>query len=432
MPYQGGKRLGMEKASKLGHLEVIKSDLVNSLIDQFEKPEPQEEQDYIAWQTIEFDNQPLRLIFSVDGSRQTIRSETKPYQELSFIKTALLRLDQNAVDGLDKRDPHPMALRDILKDAALYHATVLPLKGIRMEGQNNYDAIRRIIYESFQDASLNAEPYKTLKWLAYEGWNNSPALSPGFQCPHCGNDVAGLPYLADIDQCGNCNGELYLTDMIGFHLEMDEDSAPDSLATAYMLIHETLMLFTGIRFFWENKKWNTLARTLFFKDGPLTLRGQYSKLAIPIRRFFEHCRQENRSIYVVGQEKTGVFVDYLGYIGKEAPVNSFFIPNNEYIRTQIQHRPERSEPYGKRVNWGNKVFVKLNNFQTMVLSIPTGEYTDSEGPESLIGFKKILCTLPGLVSFRHEGALVPIELANGIASLSSYPSAAVLKIFADI
>jgi hypothetical protein len=157
-----------------------------------------------------------------------------------------------------------------------------------------------------------------------------------------------------------------------------------------------------------------------------------SKLAIPIRRFFEHCKQNDRPIYVVGQEKTGAFVDYWGYIGKEAPVNSFFIPNNEYIRTEIQHRPERSEPYGKRVNWGNKVFVKLKNFQIMVLSIPTGEYTDSKGPESLIGIDKILNTLPGLVSYRHEGALIPIELANGVASLSSYPSATVLKMFADI
>ena len=68
----------------------------------------------------------------------------------------------------------------------------------------------------------------------------------------------------------------------------------------------------------------------------------------------------------------------------------------------------------------------------MVLSIPTGAYTDSEGPESLIGLNKILNTLPGLVSYRHEGALIPIELANGVASLSSYPSATVLKMFADI
>jgi len=432
MPYRAGNRLGMEKASKLGHLEVIKSDLVNKLIEQFEMPEQDDVRQEVQWQPIEFDENPLRLIFAVDGSRQTVRSDTKPYRELSFIKTALLRLDQAAVKQLDKRDPHPMALRDILKDSALYHAAVLPLKGIRMKNVNNYNAVRKIIFDSFQDASLNAEPYKTLKWLAYEGWTDSQTMSPGFECPYCFADIDGLPYMADTAKCPDCKGEIFLTDMIGFHLEMDENAAPESLATAYMLIHEMLMLFTGIRYFWEKGKFNTLSRTLFFKDGPLTLRGQYSKLVIPIRRFFEHCKQEQIAIHVAGQEKSGAFVDYLEIIGNDAPVNSVFIPNNEYIRTQIQHRPERSEPYGKRVNWGNKVFVKLDQFQTMVLSVPTGEYADSQGPESFIGLNKILSTLPGLVSYRYEGALVPIALANGVASLSSYPSATVLKMFADI
>lgn len=432
MPYRGGSRLGMETASKLGHLKVIESELVNRLIAQFERNELLSQPSNMVWHPVEFLEEPLRLIFAVDGSKQTIRSDTKPCRELSFVKTVLLRLDQNSVQSLDKRDPHPMALRDILKNAALYHATVLPLKGIRFEGQNNYDAVRRIIFESFQDASLNAEPYKTLKWLAYEGWNDEPSMSPGFECPHCGKNVEGLPYEADTGKCGHCGGELYLTDMIGFHLEMEKDSASDSLSTSYMLIHETLMLFTGIRFFLENMKLKTLARTLFFKDGPLTLRGQYSKLVIPIRRFFEYCKQKKISINVVGQEKTGIFVDYLYQFGKEAPTNSFFVPNNEYIRTQIQHRPERWEPYGKRVNWGNKVFVKLGHFQVMVLSIPTGEYTDSLRPDLLMGLNEIINTLPGLVSYRYEGALVPIVLANGVASLSSYPSATVLKMFAEI
>ena len=31
--------------------------------------------------------------------------------------------------------------------------------------------------------------------------------------------------------------------MIGFHLDMGEDSAPDSIASAYMLVMEHLMLF---------------------------------------------------------------------------------------------------------------------------------------------------------------------------------------------
>jgi hypothetical protein len=44
---------------------------------------------------------------------------------------------------------------------------------------------------------------------------------------------------------------------------------------------------------------------------------------------------------------------------------------------------------------------------------------------------RILATLPGMISSRHENALIPIEMANSIASLSTYPSAQVLKLFAD-
>ena len=36
-----------------------------------------------------------------------------------------------------------------------------------------------------------------------------------------------------------------------------------------------------------------------------------------------------------------------------------------------------------------------------------------------------------LLSSRYEGALFPIELANNIASLSTYPSAKVLAMFAE-
>ena len=69
MPYNGGKRLGLETASKLGHLEIIKSELVNALIEQFEKPDQELEKDPIAWEPIEFGPDSLRLIFAVDGSK---------------------------------------------------------------------------------------------------------------------------------------------------------------------------------------------------------------------------------------------------------------------------------------------------------------------------------------------------------------------------
>lgn len=271
-----------------------------------------------------------------------------------------------------------------------------------------------------------------IKWLAYELWSGEERLSPSFDCPHCAMDVDGLPYKSDEGQCPNCKGHLYLSDMIGFHLEMGEDAAPESIATAYMLVHETLLLFTGIRFFWERGKYSVLGNSLFLKDGPLTLRGQYSKLVIPIRHFFQFAKEKGVPIYVAGQEKTGAFVNHLEILYRYAPKNSVFVPSNEYIRREVQHRPERMEPYGLRTNYGNKVFVKIDDYHYLVLSIPTGEYQDSQSMEDLIGVRRILATLPTILSHRHECALIPVELANGVASLSSYPSAAILKVFADI
>ncbi|MES9962180.1 MAG: hypothetical protein ABW116_01445 [Candidatus Sedimenticola sp. 20ELBAFRAG] len=432
MPYQGGKRLSGERASKLGHLDVVNSDLVNELIEQFENQQPAEIETQANWEQIVVAEEPLRLIFAVDGSKQTIRSDFPPYKELSFIKTALLRLDQHAIGKLDPVAPHPMALRDIMSDSAMYHATVLPLKGVSIRDQNNYDAVRRIIFDSMQDQSLNAEPYKTLKWLAYEKWGSAQRSSPSFGCPHCEEVVPGLPFDQDEGACEHCGGHLYLTDMIGFHLEMSEEAAPDSVATSYMLIHETLLLFTGIRFFWEAEKYGVLKNTLFIKDGPLFLKGQYSKLVIPIRNFFEYTKQKGIAIHVVGQEKTGAFVDHLEIIARNAPSNAIFSPSNEYIRKEIQHRPERSEPYGSRTNYGNKVFVKFDEYNHLVLSVPTGHYKDTDSLDIFLGLDKILASLPPILSHRHECALVPVELANGVASLSSYPSAAILKVFADI
>lgn len=432
MPYQAGKRLSGERASKIGHLDVINSPLVNEIIHQFEKPEPAIFESKATWEEIEQNEKPLRLIFAVDGSLQTIKSDLPPYKELSFIKTALLRLDQHEMNRLDPDAPHPMALRDIMSEAALYHATVLPLRGIRVKGKSNYDAIRQIIFDSVKDPSLSGEPYATLKWIAYEQWTQEKRNSPNFNCPNCDKEIQGLPFNADEGTCRECKGHLYLTDMIGFHLEMADDSAPDSVASAYMLIHETLMLFTGIRHFWEKRKYNVLKNALFLKDGPLTLRSQYSKLVIPIRRFFEFAKSKGISINVAGQEKTGAFVDHLAMIAKQAPENSYSVLSNNYIRGEVQQKPDRAEQYGSRTNYGNKLFVKLDKYHYLVLSIPTGEYIDSNSINDLIGANSILSTLPTILSHRHECALVPIELVNGVASLSSYPSAAVLKIFADI
>lgn len=123
-------------------------------------------------------------------------------------------------------------------------------------------------------------------------------------------------------------------------------------------------------------------------------------------------------------------------IGKDAPSGCLFIPDDRYISREINHSPDSKTPYGKDTNDGIKIFVKLNDYHQMVLNIPATEnilnpYLANPKLEDLIGAANIFATLPELLSYRHEGGLLPVELANGVASLSTYPSARILKMFAE-
>ena len=423
-----------ERASRLGHLEVLKSGLVKRYRDDFLDAAPSCASCAHLWQPFSVTSNPLQIVFGVDGSLQIIRSETPAYATHAFIKTALLRMDQYALNSIDKDSPHPFALRDILAENALYHATVFPLRHVFRKGMSLYDAVRRRIFDSViedSNSELFQQVMETLKWLCYEKWDGKEKQLPLFECPHCENTVATLPYNSEEGRCPKCGGELFLTDMLGFHQVMAPDSAPDEVARDYMTIHEVLLLFTGIRYYWEKNK-EILSKCLFVKDGPLSIRAQYSKLVAPIRRFLAYARDQGCPVYIIGQEKTGRFYEHLELIGKEAPVGHIFVPNNKYIKEEVQHRPNRGAPYGKDTNYGVKVFIRFNHYHQMILNIPTGEFVENPQLSNLIGADRIFATLPTILSNRFEGALLPIELANGIASLSTYPSAQILKIFAGV
>lgn len=431
MPYKSGSRLPGERASRLGHLDVLKSDLVNSLVKSFEDLQfSLDQHNEGLWEDFSYEVEPLSIIFGVDGSLQTIEADTPPYKALAFVKTALLRLDQAALSKVDHDSPNPFALRDILSNSALYHATVFPLRNVSVADTTNYDAIRKILFDSIRDPSLDGEPYETLKWITYEKWGNQPKRLPLFECPHCEQTVATLEYDTDEGTCPSCNGHLYLTDMLGFHQNMTTDSAPKSIASDYMGIHETLLLFTAIRYYWQTKP-DIFRNCLFVKDGPLSIRAQYSKLVAPIRRFLQFALANNVTVYIVGQEKTGRFVEHFDLIGNSAPARSFFIPGNQYVKEKIQQRPNRGAPYGKDTNYGAKLFIKIDDYTRLVLTIPTGRFFENPKMENLIGIQKIIATLPIILSSQYEGGLVPVELAHGIASLSTYPSAKILQMFAD-
>lgn len=443
MAYSAGKGLPGESASKLGHLAVVQSDWVKALISEFEQAKVQEvDASNTVWQTLDFSNvSPLRNVWAVDGSYVAIQSEQTPPREVAFVKTALLTVDRTRLEAIDKDHPHPLLLQDALTGSAVFHATVFPLKNVKTELGSNYEAVRHIVRDSMKVDEGGAF-YESLKWLAYKKWmQKSKASSPGFECPHCHIKLdLGLPFDADEGSCPQCGKTVFLTDMLGFHLDMDEDSAPDSVASAYMLVMETLMLFTAIRLHWGHSDQRLVSETLFIKDGPLTLRSQYSKLVPNIREFIQHAMDAGRPVHVIGQEKSGAFFDHLSSVARFAPpaergqAPAVAVLSHDFVRREVHRSPDLANPYGKRTNWGEKVYFKLDPSTYLVLNVPTGNYLDNPTMptrEKLIGLDRILATLPSLISHKFAGALFPIELANGIASMSSYPSASILRRFMD-
>ncbi|EMR0601404.1 TPA: hypothetical protein RWN27_003203 [Stenotrophomonas maltophilia] len=441
MPYSGGTRLPFESASKLGHLAVVQSTWVKELVRDFEQAKaPATDNSGTLWQTIDTQGVlPLRSVWAVDGSFVAVRSEGKPPKEVAFVKTALLLVDRVKIDAIDKENPHPLLLQDVLRGSAIYHSTVFPLKNVRTTLGSNYDAVRHIVRDSFKIDQGGAF-FDTLKWLVYKKWSDGTSSSPSFECPHCHTLIGGLPHDADEGTCDHCKQVVFVSDLIGFHLDMDEDSAPDSVASSYMLVMEHLMLFTAIRVAWGHTDKSLVGETLFIKDGPLSLRSQYSKLVPNIREFLSFAVKQGRAVHIIGQEKSGAFVDHLQSIVHFAAPHergergSYAALDHNYVRREVYRSPDLSNPYGKRTNWGEKLFLKLDPGMSMVLNVPTGDYIDAGDrpvPQDLIGLKRILATLPSIVSHKFEGALFPVELANGIASMSSYPSAAILAKFLE-
>jgi len=312
------------------------------------------------------------------------------------------------------------------------------LRHVRIPDKTIYNTVREIIFQSVKDTGLNdaldGAMMETLKWIAYEKWNPKPKdYLEEFGCPHCHQNVATLPFDNETGNCPNCGGEIFITDLFGLHLNMQEDYAPNQVASDYMSVSETLMIFSPIKYYWENNQ-DVLKNCLMVKDGPLSLRATLAKLSAPIRRFFKYAKDHGYEIAMIGQEKSGFFFEHLQLIGKNAPSKSIFIPDNSYIRNEIQHS-NLMGVYGSDTNYGAKVFIKLNDYHKMIINIPTGErgeFVESPSISYLIGLDNIISTLPTILSNRFEGALLPVELANGIASLSTYPSAKALELFAEV
>ncbi|SDE07082.1 hypothetical protein [Glycomyces harbinensis] len=442
MPYQGGEHLPGQAASKTSHIDVIESPLMRDLVTRFERREFEDDQRLAPWFHLDVSGvAPLGNTVASDGSLHKVTSEDG-FRELCFVKTARFHLRTSDAAEVDPQFPHPLQIQRLMKDAAIHCNAVFPLRNMALRRSANVrNSVRELIREiiTYEHGGI---VYKAMKWLMYQGWGPE-SESPDLGCPHCHEPAGPFPYDADESRCRRCTEPIHITDVLGLHLDIGEDSATETVASAYMAIHEVLLLVAHLYRLWRAGNLDAIDDTLFVKDGPLMFPRQYATLTRRMREMLAYFKdEEGRNIYLVGQEKSGMLFDHLQSQVRHLRQHpdpdwpQVAILSHAYMRDRVQRMPKAQHTYGSRTNYGEKILVRLDASFALALNVPTGVFMKAESapssPQDFIGLERIIATLPELVSYLHEGSLVPINLAHGIASLSYYPSGTALQRFSGV
>lgn len=443
MAYNSSKSLSFETASKLGHLSVVRNPFIQQMLGSFEQIQnipsaaPTEGIEQMDLEAVE----PLDFILAVDGSMSSIPNNFAPQKQISYIKIAALNISMEDFRNAQAPIVNPRTISSLLSRYADTESTVLPLSNVRVPGKTLLESLREAISATFTHFA-GGRIYDTLRFLVSYEWDSDAVVwkandrqRPNFDCPFCGTNVA-IPRSQFDFNCPTCNASLTLIDYLGLLMECNENSNDDAVSINLMGVLEHLTLINFLRELVERGE-KFCGRVLLLKDGPLMLRGQYSRLVDPIRGYLKYLHSKGIKFFVAGVEKSGPFLDYVPemadwFSGK----NLVFVPQNRYILERIKHSGNVNTRYGEKVLYGSKVYFRPDERNVIVLNVPNAKnnfdhYQENPSCSDLIGLSSILKSISPLISTQHQNALTPIVAVNRIASMSFYPSNNILERFAD-
>jgi hypothetical protein len=105
---------------------------------------------------------------------------------------------------------------------------------------------------------------------------------------------------------------------------------------------------------WRHSDRSLVTDTLFIKDGPLTLRSQYSEIDTEYPKFSSVRQGCRKAIHIIGQEKSGAFFDHLSAIVRFTAPHARGEPlvyaplTHAFVRREVYRSPDLSNPYGYR------------------------------------------------------------------------------------
>ena len=425
-----------ERASKTAHTNIINDPEVKAFINNCETP-PYNDIDITDIKINlleELQENSIKNIIAIDGGYTNVSiKEDFPSSTMAFFQFgALFFKHQDLLDLKIKPfiDPDDFSKLQNIQRIKL----VIPTKGLALKDEIDFvSSVRKAIFDFFCTKPEKNGFIAALKWLLFEEYNTSDRndiwhLST---CPHCGNgfdirtDKMSDYYTTDC-QCG---GKIYLTDVFRFHEVIDNELGAGGilgyLATAIeqimivFLIKEMLAIKPGL-----------LSETLFIKDGPLAFFGQTANIHKPMRKLMTFLKK-NHSIFLVGLEKSGSFVDHAVQVSRKMKPKQILLLGNKYIYKYIEPgRGKEDEAFGRSSYYSHKVIFKSEHNNVYVATIPNIYQQIEPKIDDYINLHEVLYNITALKCDLYYNSLVPIVLANRLVSLADHPSADLLKTFA--
>lgn len=263
----------------------------------------------------------------------------------------------------------------------------------KKDGTAPRDWFREILCSELEQAQLGGESFAD---TLYHLLGNERKV----RCPNgCGAQVEIPPPKAP-RVCSTCGERLFVSDGLRIQEQFGDTESPTECHNRVRDALEILALVNTLRYLAESEKGlRAIGNTAFVMDGPLAAFGTIAVLARAVQEELRRVQslverqRTGATLLVMSGVKSGPFVDHAEELDrapqpdKRLPKGHFWLPDNEYIRSNIvAGRSRQSKPWGELTYYGRPLVLKTSEGQRLVLNLaqPEAEPPLTNGPPPLV------------------------------------------------
>lgn len=393
----------------------------------------------------------LEHVFIIDGSK----FETE-VDEFYSSRLALFNINQAHVkikdlqNYVNKDFPNPKEYQAINTNYPIQ--IILPTEGFANdEYQEENDFFRFSLFKTLQTIEnpfLKAIPHSiysetllgTLTHLFSTSIKGQVKTQPCVLCSRLNHQMSLKDFKDDNGQmkwqttckCKENPKEVYITDFLALHEQLNNETSHEALTTQAMLVFEKLLLINLIRNLYLNHELELLSKSAFILDGSLAVYSHASWLSDVVHKELSLI-QEKQKLIVLGIEKTGSFVDHVNkvetYYHKNPGVNkSVFAFDDKYIKQYIKTY-DNDNYYGEKTHFGKKIYYKNKLGARFIVNIAYSSEEDrallyndrntAQYIQNIYGLSDIVWMLDSFSSRSYENAFSLLSFAHSGAALST-------------